>query len=769
MSADLWRVLDRHRKNPGFAGREEELKALTGLLGPRPAGVRLVTLTGPAGIGKTRLFAQWWEQLPPGGPAVVAGRAERTAPPFEVFSDALDGWLRQLPEPPLDEDGMVRLAGIFPALPGHRPASGGGRADAVFAAIRALLLRAAGPDGLVLFCDDMHWADPESLALLEFLCREPPAVPILIVLAYRSAQAGAGLTAVAETARRHGVLHALELGGLAETEADRLLPPGLDVPARRALYREGDGNPGLLRALAGAEPPAGYLGSAELRTGLPPVLTDAPAGDLSRLSREAWPTAHAAAVCGDPFDPAMAGWVAAAEPDQLRESLGELRRCGVLEPAPDGRLSFRDPVLRAGAYHASGSGWRRDAHARAVSWLERAGAGAEAQAQHLEHIAVTGDAVSARVLTEAARDTLSRSPGRAARWLERAAQLLRGEPAGEDRLALGRALTLSGRFAEAERVLLAVDLPEAGRWRAKVYRFLGRYSEAAHETRVRRPSAGVRAELLATAMECHGWQDATPADDLAREPSAGEAAVCSLLAAAWGRLDRRDGLARHTERATALVDRLGDEHLVPELETLRWLAEAEWRLGRPGDAARHLARGRRLASEFGQHFLRSRFSAGLGRLALAAGELDAAAYHTEEAMGCAEILASPALLVEAQVLRAGLGVATGDVETGVLYAQRAVEFASRLEDANLDLARRTLHQARTARAEPSAASHTLKLLSHREEQIALLVSEGRTNQQIARELDLSHKTVETYLGRIFKKLGISARTQVAHLVGVAGG
>jgi DNA-binding CsgD family transcriptional regulator len=56
-------------------------------------------------------------------------------------------------------------------------------------------------------------------------------------------------------------------------------------------------------------------------------------------------------------------------------------------------------------------------------------------------------------------------------------------------------------------------------------------------------------------------------------------------------------------------------------------------------------------------------------------------------------------------------------------------------------------------------------LSGRELQIAELVSRGHTNRQIARMLSLSHKTVETYLARIFTKLGVSSRAAVATLVG----
>ncbi|MEU3624576.1 hypothetical protein BS329_36275 [Amycolatopsis coloradensis] len=58
------------------------------------------------------------------------------------------------------------------------------------------------------------------------------------------------------------------------------------------------------------------------------------------------------------------------------------------------------------------------------------------------------------------------------------------------------------------------------------------------------------------------------------------------------------------------------------------------------------------------------------------------------------------------------------------------------------------------------------LLSTRENQVAELVARGRTNQQIARALVLSHKTVETYLRRIFDKLEVSSRSEVAAFTGI---
>lgn len=67
-----------------------------------------------------------------------------------------------------------------------------------------------------------------------------------------------------------------------------------------------------------------------------------------------------------------------------------------------------------------------------------------------------------------------------------------------------------------------------------------------------------------------------------------------------------------------------------------------------------------------------------------------------------------------------------------------------------------------SQAEPEAADRTARL-THREEQVARLVRNGLSNKQIARDLALAQPTVKTHLLRMFRKLGVSSRTE---LVGV---
>jgi len=72
--------------------------------------------------------------------------------------------------------------------------------------------------------------------------------------------------------------------------------------------------------------------------------------------------------------------------------------------------------------------------------------------------------------------------------------------------------------------------------------------------------------------------------------------------------------------------------------------------------------------------------------------------------------------------------------------------------------------ARRPRAASVPAGAGLEQLTQREREIAGLVRDRHTNRQIAGELFLSEKTVETHLRNIFVKLGVSSRVEVARAV-----
>ncbi len=77
-----------------------------------------------------------------------------------------------------------------------------------------------------------------------------------------------------------------------------------------------------------------------------------------------------------------------------------------------------------------------------------------------------------------------------------------------------------------------------------------------------------------------------------------------------------------------------------------------------------------------------------------------------------------------------------------------------------------------ARPSPSekvlAARAALDLLTARERQILVLISQGHSNRSVARELGISEKTVKNHLSALFTKAGVSDRTQ-AVVLGIRSG
>jgi DNA-binding NarL/FixJ family response regulator len=63
-----------------------------------------------------------------------------------------------------------------------------------------------------------------------------------------------------------------------------------------------------------------------------------------------------------------------------------------------------------------------------------------------------------------------------------------------------------------------------------------------------------------------------------------------------------------------------------------------------------------------------------------------------------------------------------------------------------------------------AAAGRLVYLTEREREIAALVGSGGTNKQIARQLDISERTVKAHLTEVFRKLGIADRLKLALLL-----
>ncbi|MFF5261705.1 AAA family ATPase [Actinomadura viridis] len=754
-------------------GRDAELARLERVCAVPDAGVRVVEISGDPWIGKTRLLSEFERLARSNGWAIASGKAGPLPAdlPFGVFTESLDDLLASGDDDLLKgfaPDHVRWLAGIFPALASRaaQPAVPVGGSDLHHAcrAVRTLLESLGRSRRLLLVLDDAQWADRASVHLLKYLLRHPPAADVVIVLVYRPLQLDSGLRELLVEMSAAGSSLRVDVPPLSERDLSALLPPDMNAFRRHTFIRQSGGNPGLLQGLVSVEDTvADTAAVAHTETlGVPVALLR----DFRRVSCLGWFVLKAAALLPEPIDPDLLREVTQLGEGEIWASIDELLRHDILRFDEGGRtLRVRNPLLRAAAYQWAGAGWRLWMHARAAKVLSHRKAPSPQLAPHLVHVAAAGNEDSVRVLLDAARETLWHSPDRAALWARTACELRKLDghsPGARDELLQATALALSGRLGQSLTILFRVrpaapcDRAVATLWRTYVLRLVGRYAEADKELRElsavlpERGAETTRLEVavarLATALEIGEvpeqlQETARQGAESATDPFL-RARLHALLAVAAAAGGRGELAGRRIDEAARLMDALPDDVVVTRLDCLDWLGRAEDLLGRADSGLIRLQGALDLAERRGMHSLVPMLAVSLASLLLRSDDPARAAYLIAQADHAAGRSSNQFMLARVARLRQEI---------------RRRDLGALGEDLPLD------------RVDPPtfvpAADDQLAMLSNRERQIAVLVSIGRTNQQIARALGLSHKTVETYLARMFKKLQVGSRAQVAALVG----
>jgi DNA-binding winged helix-turn-helix (wHTH) protein len=621
-------------------GREAELERLGRLYGLAQAGRRqVVFVTGEAGIGKSTVvegFAAGVEQERAGLVARGQCLEQRGAPePYLPVFDALDRLCRA------DPGAMALLSRVAPTwlvqMPAlvdpadrddlERRALGGTRERMLREAAEALEAVAADRP-LVLVLEDLHWADPSTVDLLEWLARRPTPARLLVVGTYRPADALVGGAPIGDTGadlRLRGLAAELRLGELGVAAVAMVLGrdlPGAEVPGElaRLVHRRTDGVPLFVVQLAQAWTDAGVLRPAGGRWELAPG--PGGAGDqvpddlrrllelqLERLDAADLAMLESAAVAGVSFAAATAAGDGPGGVEAVEERCAALARHGRLLRASgavawaDGTVSsgfrFGHDLHRTVLYDRIPAARRARLHAAVADRLERAyGPAAAGHAAELAaHLLAARDhARAVPYLQAAATQALGRSaPREAVGHLEALLAALPHLPEGPERdqaelvaqMTLGPALVairgfaspeLEAAYTRAHELCVGLDRPHelvlVLHGLAAVAEFRGRYH---------------RSEALLERILGLGI------DDLAVE--AHELLACSTFH--QGAAARAVGYA---ERGLALYDEGGDDTYLapfgehPAVSCHCWAALGLWFLGRPDRALDHGGRARALAT-----------------------------------------------------------------------------------------------------------------------------------------------------------------------------
>jgi class 3 adenylate cyclase/tetratricopeptide (TPR) repeat protein len=524
---------------------------------------RMVTVVGEAGVGKTRLAAEFLSTLP-AGVRVVRGRclaygdgitfwpvAEAVRDAAGIAMDAShDDALRRLRDLLGDEPGDVvdRIAAVAGLTATPFPV-----AD-LFWGVRRFLEVLGRPAPLVVLFEDVHWAAPTFLDLVRYLVDSTEDAPVAIVCTARREL----LETQPGWAQRAGE-ELLLLTPLTEPDAatvvDNLLGrAGLAAPVRDAIVRVTAGNPlfveqllamliddGTLQLEDGRwVAPAGLSGLA-----IPPTIQALLAARLDALPERERAVIEPASVIGMTF---ALGALRELAPDAVRSDAWsillaldgrELIRTGSeasdVVPAHAFRHAYIRDVASAGLLRRTRAGL----HERFVAWADRVNAEAgraiefeEILGYHLEEayrdLAALGrpdDHVTAVGIDAAGRlgaaGDLALARGdlpAAADLLRRAASLLpTGHPARPGSLLqLGYALIETGDHREADEALddaarSAVALADVGlATRARLERLLLHYltdptSVSDVEAQVRDAIAILEGAGDATGLS-HAWQ-----------------------------------------------------------------------------------------------------------------------------------------------------------------------------------------------------------------------------------------------------------------------
>lgn len=340
---------------PVVVGRQGELELLALRLEDAQRGSgSLVLLTGEAGIGKSRLTREAEARARDAGMRVLRGRAVPDPPPYRPLVEALHGAVRSEgpPEAPELRPYRAALSRLIPEWRTEGDPPSPESSLLIQEAILRLLLALAGTRGLLLILEDLHWADGDTLAALDYLADHLGDAPVLCLATLRPEETGAAMSAARAMIDRRAAepMSLTRLPSRDVAEMVRACLEGLDIdpPPVDALDARGEGVPFLIEEMLSAFVAAGGEPEAWTRA-VPASFRELVRSRLSGIDERAREVVSAAAVLGRTFEWPLLGAIAGADEDAVMHGLRAGVEVQLLETAGAGAqtvFGFRHALMR---------------------------------------------------------------------------------------------------------------------------------------------------------------------------------------------------------------------------------------------------------------------------------------------------------------------------------------------------------------------------------------------------------------------------------------
>ncbi|MFD6421096.1 AAA family ATPase [Streptomyces sp. NPDC060198] len=339
--------------SPVTVGRSGELTVVDEALARlRASRGGTVFVLGEAGIGKSRLAREGADRAAALGVRVLRGRSSATGltGPLRPLAEALASYSRVggLPVDPELEPYRPALARVVPEW--RRAEATYPETMVEFAEALLRLLAVLGREhGCLLVLEDLHEADHETLAVVDYLVGNLAALPVLLVATSRP-ESGAALDLVGEAGRGRTAdvltLRPLDVPGVRAVAAGCLGVEEDRVPAAVVdrLAGDGGGNPYLVEELlaamveAGAVrvAPDGLVAAGDLATGVPGSVVQSHAQRLGRLDPVVGHLLLTAACLGPRFSVATLRMALGVSEQHLFARLRAAARAGFVVPVGGG-------------------------------------------------------------------------------------------------------------------------------------------------------------------------------------------------------------------------------------------------------------------------------------------------------------------------------------------------------------------------------------------------------------------------------------------------